>query len=101
MVRSALVLALLAAAPAVAGCAHRVAVTSDPAGAYVSLGGERVGVTPAELAVPFVGPRVLRVELTGYRPLEVRLAAIPARSVELRLVPDHGAAGTWEPGDVR
>lgn len=94
-------LALLAGALVAAGCAHRVALTSAPAGAAVTLGGERVGVTPMELAVHWVGPRVLRVELSGYRPLEVRLGLFPRRAVELRLVREHGGAGTWTPDQVR
>lgn len=93
--------ALAVLAATLAGCAHRVAVTSAPAGAYVTLGDERVGTTPLELAVPLIGPRVVRAELTGYRPLEVRLGFVPRRALELRLVREHGAAGTWDPEDAR
>jgi hypothetical protein len=92
-------LALLAGA--LAGCAHRVTVTSAPAGAYVFLGDEPVGTAPLDLAVPLVGPRVVRAELPGYRPFEVRLGFVPRRALELRLVREHGAAGTWEPEEAR
>lgn len=80
-----------------AGCAGKVAVTSAPAGAYVSLAGERVGVAPIDVSLPPFGPRVVRVELTGYRPLDVKVGWLPPRAIEARLVPEHGGAGTWEP----
>jgi hypothetical protein len=82
------------------GCAHHVALTSAPAGAYVSLGGERVGVTPLELRVPLVGTRALHIEMVGYRPLDLTLPATPPSAIELLLVREHGGAGTWSPDDI-
>lgn len=95
--RAALVALLL---PLV-GCAHRVALTSSPAGAYVSLGGERVGVTPLELELQPFGPRDLRLELTGYRTFELKIRGKVPPALELRMIREHGGAGTWEPEEVR
>ena len=85
--------------PLSAGCAH-VALTSSPPGATVTVAGVRRGVTPLDLPVPVVGGRRVRVELNGYRPLDVRLGVVPPRALELRLVEEHGAAGSWDPEDA-
>ncbi|MDP2317706.1 MAG: PEGA domain-containing protein [Pseudomonadota bacterium] len=83
------------------GCMHKVPLSCDPAGAYVSVAGERVGVAPLDLPVRAFGPRRVTVERTGYRTLEFRLPLLPPRAIEVRLVPEHGGAGTWKPEDVK
>lgn len=117
-------LALLAL-PALAGCVHRVEVTTVPAGAVVYQDGQRLGPAPVVVEVhPFQAARRRHVSATlpGYRDLDVRLPlsagtwgfaadvvtlrwgrALGRRahsSCELRLVPEHGGVGTWDPEDV-
>jgi hypothetical protein len=91
-------LLLLTCGTLLAGCAHKVALTSVPAGAVVSLGGKRIGTTPLTVPIRFLGSRAVRIETVGYRPLDIRVGT--ARQVEVRLVPEHGAAGTWDPSDL-
>ncbi|MES2643771.1 MAG: PEGA domain-containing protein [Myxococcota bacterium] len=82
------------------GCTHRVALLSDPVGAYVTMGETRVGVAPVEIVVPAFGGRVVSVQRTGYRTVELKLPLLPPREVEVRLVPEHGGAGSWDPEDI-
>jgi hypothetical protein len=106
------------------GCAHRVAVNSDPMGAQVRRGDELIGATPTELliwSVPFSRPS-LRLTMPGYRPVELQLrkdkkpvlrawelatfryrrafALVPNAHHQVLLVPAHGPAGTWTSEDV-
>jgi hypothetical protein len=68
------------------------------------------------------GARAIRASLGGYRTVTVRLplhatttgflvdvltlrwrrafGGVPYTTVELRLVPEHGGVGTWDPEDV-
>lgn len=117
-----LTLAALLLAPT--GCAHRVRIVSDPAGAQVRYRRAPVGPTPVEVtvwSVPFTHPTA-RVVLPGYRPMEVDLSAdrrpcrrlgelltlrwrkglglAPASTHEVMLVRQHGPLGTWDVEDV-
>lgn len=103
-------------------CMHHVRLTSEPAGAFVYVDGERVGSTPMMLEVaPAQNPDV-RVWLPGYRSLtfeagkRVSFWSFVGEAVTLRwgklrgerrygswnvlLVPEHGPVGTWSPEDV-
>ncbi len=109
---------------ALSGCAHRVAISSDPMGAQVHRGRKTVGATPTEVivvSVPFSRPKV-RLTMPGYRPMVVQLhkdkkplhrlwdlltfrfrralALVPTSSHEVILIEVHGPAGTWTPDDV-
>jgi hypothetical protein len=68
-------------APAVAR--FTVHIRSAPAGARVLLGGKRVGVTPAMVALD--APASLVVTRAGYQPQRIR--AERAGAIEVRLVP--------------
>lgn len=81
-------------------CLHPVAVTSHPSGAVVSFGGQIVGQAPVTVPVPLRGGEVM-VEVAGYRPYVRRLTWWTPRRLEIRLVAEHGPAGTWQPEDVR
>lgn len=80
-------------------CVHPVAVRSDPAGAYVSMDGVRVGVTPYTIEVK--RRQSVTVEMVGYRPLSFWVGPATPPAVEVRLIPEHGGAGTWEPTEAR
>ena len=109
---------------ALSGCAHRVAINSDPMGAQVHRGRRTVGATPTEIVVvsiPFSRPKV-RLTMPGYRPMVVQLrkdkkpvrrvwelltfrprralALVPNTSHEVIMIEVHGPAGTWTPEDV-
>lgn len=83
-----------------AGCVHQVVLESHPIGAYVSVGETRVGVTPLDVPIRTFGPHEVTVELVGYRTLPLHFGLIPPRRLEVRLVPEHGGAGTWDPSVV-
>lgn len=94
---------LLLALLAVPGCAHRVRVDTLPRGAVVTYRGTR-GTTPVDLKVRAFGPRKITVRLAGYRTWEGRLPASTwyrgYTELDLILVEEHGAAGTWTPEDA-
>jgi hypothetical protein len=81
------------------GCAHTVSLTSDPVGAFVTVDGARVGVTPYDVVVRKRG--TVTVEMVGYRPISFPVGPRTHRFVDLRLIPEHGGAGTWEPSEAR
>ena len=106
------------------GCAYKVALSSQPTPARVTLPGDQGSViTPAEVVfrwAPF-NEQVIQVTADGYRPLEVDLRTHeirmgryltdtlfrpatlfgqPRGEVRLMLVPDHGPIGTWTAEDV-
>lgn len=117
---------LVSLALASAGCAHRVALDSAPAGARVTYRGKPTGVVPSELNVLWLPFRKMEVEvsLVGYRKMTVDLQKDvgPVRLLgelvrpwkwdrwwggevrthhDLQLVRVHGRAGTWNPEDAR
>jgi hypothetical protein len=106
------------------GCVYHLRVESHPAGAVMTVGEDDVYVLPTDLYLkwkPFRGPRA-RFEAPGYRPLDLKLSRRhlhetdfvtdvvlnpqeafgdePRRVLEVRLVPEHGPAGTWTESDV-
>ncbi len=116
--------ALLFSIAVAVGCAHRVAVSSDPLGAQVRQGEDTIGSTPTELlvwSIPFSRPE-LRLTMPGYRPTVVDLrkdkkpllrlwelltfrykrafAIVPNSAHQVLMVPVHGPAGTWSPEDI-
>lgn len=122
--RSAIGLLLLASTLALMGCAHRVAINTDPMGAQVHRGRKSIGATPIEVvivSIPFSRPKV-RLTMPGYRTMVVELrkdkkpmrrfwelitlrprralALVPNASHEVLLVEVHGPSGTWEPEEV-
>lgn len=82
------------------GCVHRVTLVSHPAAAYVTVGETRAGVAPVELEVPLFGERRVSVQRSGFRTVDLRLPFLPPREIEVRLVPEHGGAGSWDPEDI-
>lgn len=77
------------------GCAHTVTVVANPAGATLRVDGRRVGVSPAEVVVRPFRPVTVSAAHPGYRPLDVRVrAGARDRTLELRLVEDHGGVGS-------
>lgn len=118
--RPALLGLLLALGP---GCAYRVSLHSDPAGAQVTLPSGQTVSTPAEAQLrwrPF-GKQEVTVQAAGYRPLTVDLRKSEIRlshylrdaifrpstltgasrgRVTLVLVPEHGSVGTWTADEV-
>ncbi len=112
-------LALLAAL--CCACAQRAQIHSDPVGAEVYLDGERIGVAPVEVRIPYrpffmeaptltlkLKPQYrslnmeLRRESQGHRILwrslrhpGVALGLGPAPIYTVQLVPRHGPIGTW------
>jgi hypothetical protein len=119
--RSGLLALLLLAS---SGCAHRVAITSDPMGAQVRRGKRTLEPTPTEVvvwSVPFSRPEV-ELTMPGYRPMLVELrkdkkparrawefltfryrralALVPNSRHQVIMVPAHGPAGTWTSDDV-
>jgi hypothetical protein len=115
--RSALLALLLT------GCAYKVQLNVEPAGAEMLLPNGAIAVAPSEVKlrwVPF-GHQRIRVTAPGYRPLEIdlrhseiraghyvrdtllrpsTLLGNPRGAVLLVLVPEHDGVGTWEPEDV-
>lgn len=87
-----------------AGCAHRVELTSSPPGAMVTWRGRRVGPTPVVLKVRPFQTGVVTARLGGYRPYEAELGPPKllrrGSRIELLLVEEHGAAGTWTPDEA-
>lgn len=96
-----LVIPLLVALVLGMGCRGHVTLVAHPVGAYVTAGKTRVGVAPVDLPVPLIGGRRATVERTGYRTVNLRLTMVPPRKIEVRLVPEHGGAGTWDPDDIK
>lgn len=104
------------------GCAHLVEVTSAPAGAEVRYAGQALGPAPVTLRVRPFGPRTVDATLLGHRPVQVTLplpltttrflgdvllvrplqglGLRPVTTLELRLVKEHGAVGTWTDVEV-
>ena len=96
-------------------------VVTVPAGALVQYDAASQP-SPTSVLVPFGGARTIRVSLGGYRTLSAALpahvtttgfladvltlrwrrafGAVPYTTLELRLVPEHGGVGTWDPEDV-
>lgn len=117
--------ALVLAALLASGCAHRVAITSDPVGAEVKYGRKSKGVTPTEFTAFWWPYRKMeaRVKVPGYRTVTVRLQpdvgpmrlfweAITFRwrrlaGVDVRtehqvvMVRRHGRVGTWTPEEAK
>ena len=112
-------------AAALAGCMHRVRVQSDPPGAMIRVGREVVGPAPQDVRFlwwPF-RPLKVRVAAQGDRPVVIQvnqnvgpmrflgelltfrykrlLGLTPRATVEVILVREHGASGTWLPEDIR
>ena len=103
------------------GCAQKAQIHSNPVGAEVFLDGERVGVTPLEVRIPYrpffmeaptltlklqPGYRAMRLDLrkesSGHRILwqtlthpGVALGLAPAPIYQVQLMPRHGPIGTW------
>ena len=120
-VRAALALAALV----LGGCAHRVIITSEPAGAVVKMGKRNVGVTPMELTTRWWPFRSLpvRISASGYRAVELDLAydlnpfSIAGEICTFRwgrllgmrhrnthsvlLVETHGLSGTWDAESIK
>jgi hypothetical protein len=108
---------------AAGGCRYKVVLSSDPAPARVLLPSGRIVATPAEVTfrwVPF-GHQWITATAPRHRPLEVDLRRTeiklwrlvagtlahpatvggrPRGEVELVLVPEHGAAGSWDPEEI-
>ena len=109
-----------------AGCAHRVALISDPIGAQVKVNHKSYGTTPVEVVLwsfPFSWkqPRA-RLTFPGYRPVTLDLsvdrrplkrvvelltlrwrkafALIPASDHEVQMIQRHGPVGSWDPDDI-
>lgn len=107
------------------GCAHRVRVESDPPGAAIKVGRRARGPAPQELTMlwlPF-RPIKVRVSAPGYRTVTLkasdyagfgvftrelltlrfaRLAGVkPRATIQVVMVREHGAVGTWTEEDVR
>ncbi len=124
--RSAELVLLFFLCPSLAsvGCANRVLIRSEPMGAQVLDGMQRVGSTPYETKVrslPFSRPE-LRLHMPGYRTTTIQLhrdrqplkrfwefltlrwrrafALVPNITHEVLLIEEHGPAGTWTPEDV-
>lgn len=103
------------------GCVHRVEVTTVPTGANLYRAGAHVGEAPGTVAIrPFASTRI-EARLPGYRTATTSLRGVgtfsflaelitlrwgralglrPRAAVEIRLMPEHGPAGTWAPEDV-
>ena len=119
-----LIVFLLCLPLAGSGCAQRVLIQSEPMGAQVLDGMQRVGSTPYEIKVrslPFHRPE-LRLHMPGYRTTTVELhrdrqplkrvwefltlrwrrafALVPNITHEVLLIEEHGPAGTWTPEGV-
>jgi hypothetical protein len=107
---------LLGASVILAGCVHRVRIESEPPGATVEVDGRVVGVTPMERELrwwPFrKAPATVRLE--GHRDVPIDLSkrvwlrriwrdvvgrglyrSAPRFTHTVRLVEEHGQAGTW------
>lgn len=109
---------------ATSGCAYHVRFESSPVGAVLTEPDGTQVALPADVQLkwtPLRHPRV-SVAAPGYRTLKFRVARrhvqeiefvtdvvtnpaeafgkVPRRVIILRLVPDHGPAGTWSPSDV-
>lgn len=103
------------------GCVHRVTITTLPEGANLYRAGTHVGQAPATVAIRPFGATGVEARLPGYREATTSLRGVgtmsfvaefltlrwgralglrPRADVEIRLVPDHGPAGTWSPDDV-
>lgn len=116
-----LIRALLLAA-LVSGCVHRIELITSPVGASVSMGNKRLPSAPTVLKIRPFQKRDVTVQIAGYRPFRLRLRADAGTSgflgelvtlrwfrmlglrthssYEVRLIPEHGGAGTWTPEDV-
>lgn len=107
------------------GCAHRVAIHTEPPGATIKVGRKVIGPAPQEVRFWWWPgrPMRVRVEKRGYRPLVIEasdtvharsflrdfftfhykrmVGLTPRASVNVLLIRDHGPAGTWTPDDVQ
>ncbi len=107
------------------GCAHRVVVESDPAGATVRIGKRKLGVTPVEFVTVWVPFKKTEATLSipGHRTMSARLdedvgvlrimgemltfrwghltGITPRRTHKILLMPKHGNSGTWTPEDAQ
>jgi len=116
---------LLFVALMVSGCAHRVVILSEPAGAVVKLRKRNMGVTPVEFKTRWWPWRSVpvRVSASGYRAVEVdlvydlgpfRLAGeictfrygqllgmTPRTTHTVMLVETHGLSGTWDSESIK
>lgn len=105
------------------GCAYKLKLASNPAGAEITLPNGQTVVTPSVVKlrwVPF-GKQMVIANAAGFRPMEVDLRSqeirashylrdavfrpktwlgAPRGAVSLVLVPEHGPVGTWSPDDV-
>lgn len=103
------------------GCVHRVQVTTIPAGAALYRNEARVGEAPVALKIPIFASTKVQARLPGYRSVTTSLRGVGTASfitdflflhwrkalglrtkadVEIRLTPDHGPLGTWDPEQV-
>lgn len=115
---------LLLLALASSGCVYHVRFESNPVGAVLTKPDGGQVTLPTDLRLkwrPFRHPQV-SVTAPGYRTLTFRISrrhvqeldyvtdvvtnpseafgGAPRRVIILRLVPDHGPAGTWSPSDI-
>ena len=106
------------------GCAHRVAIESDPPGASIRVGHKTVGVTPAEVKVKWVpfkktpvtlsipGKRRVQLDLSkdlgpmrwGWQAVTLQTGKlsgkVPRVTHRALFVEKHGPVGTWNSEDV-
>ncbi|MSQ03873.1 MAG: hypothetical protein EXR71_18625 [Myxococcales bacterium] len=85
------------------GCIHRVEVTTLPEGAMLYRKQTQLGAAPVTVRIPMFSATEIEARMTGYRTVTSRLRGVGMRTkgkVELRLVPEHGPVGTWEPDAV-
>lgn len=103
------------------GCIHRVEVTSLPAGAVLYRKQTQLGDAPVTVRIPMFASTEIEARMPGYRTVTTRLRGVgtmsfvsdfvflhwrkavgarPKGQVELRLIPEHGPVGTWEPDEV-
>ena len=54
------------------GCVHKVHLVSEPPGAFVFRGSERIGTAPMDLRIPIYGRPKLTMRLPGYREVSFR-----------------------------
>jgi hypothetical protein len=105
------------------GCMHKVELTSVPAGATITVGKHQLAPAQKVVRVGWFQRRDVTVSLAGYRTLKfklrpgvnfgdyfgelitihwARMVGYTTHSTyEIRLVPEHGGAGTWSPEDAR
>ncbi len=100
---------------------HRVQIATIPAGAVLYRNESRLGEAPLMVRIPMFASTKVDVRLPGYRSVTTSLRGVgtasfvtdflslhwaralglrPRAGVEIRLSPDHGPVGTWEPDEV-